>query len=100
MNTYFEYVRRHRKLLNLTQSEYAKRYGVTQGLVSAIERGNWTLPNQIAIDVAKAFSPSVSLAQLKPALEGLTFDGGIVANNQKISVNQFASDPESTVGGD
>ena len=55
MNTYFEYVRRHRKLLNLTQSEYAKRYGVTQGLVSAIERGNRTLPNQIAIDVAKAF---------------------------------------------
>ena len=75
MNTYFKFVRDHRKSLDKTQSEYADLYGVTQGLVSAIERGDRSPPNDMAIDVVKAFPKKVSLSQLKPSLEGLTHDG-------------------------
>ena len=78
MNKYFKYVREHRASLNLTQAEYGRRYGVTQGLVSAIERGDRSPPKPMAIDVVNAYPSLVSLGQLKPSLEGLTFDGGIV----------------------
>ena len=81
MTKYFKYVRKHRTSLNLTQAEYGLRYGVTQGLVSAVERGDRSPPKLMAIDVVSAFPALVSLGQLKPSFDGLTFEGGIVNTN-------------------
>lgn len=77
MNTKHEFIRLHRKQLSLTQHQYAGRYGVTQGLVSAIERGDRFSPREIAVDVVRAFPDDVRLEDLNPAYSGLA-----PANNQ------------------
>ena len=85
MNSKFKYIRLHRKSLNINQQAYAERYGVTQGLVSAIERGDRNPPKNMAIDCVAAFSSEISLGDLNPIFSGLIHDvsngGGIVNTN-------------------
>lgn len=71
MKAKYEFIRLHRKRLGQTQGQYAERYGVTQGLVSAIERGDRYSPREMAVDVVQAFPGDLLLEELNPAYSGL-----------------------------
>ena len=68
------FIEKHRKSLGMTQGQYAEAYGVSQGLVSAIERGDRFAPKKMAVDVVLAFRDSgqeIALGDLNPTFAGL-----------------------------
>jgi len=77
------FVTTRRKLLGLTQRELARRSGVKQPLISAIENGRREATAPVAQTLARALEvrPSVALAGLREEVwRGVQANGGRVAH--------------------